>query len=88
MANIAVHGFSNLSEKLVVALVHPDGGNLNWLGVANQDMHHFQLRNPPKLPKVPAPVPAPLLQPSAPIETTADPATPQPEGVPDPFPQP
>ena len=61
---------------------------LAWLGVVNQDMHHFQLRNPPKLPKVPAPVPLPLLQPSAPIETKADPATPQPEGVPDPFPQP
>lgn len=51
MANIAVHGFSNLNEKLVVALVHPQGGNLNWLGVVNQDMHHFQLRNPPKIPR-------------------------------------
>lgn len=66
MANIAVHGFSNLNEKLVVSLVHPQGANLAWLGVVNQDMHHFQLRSPPKLPKVPAPVPLPLPQPTAP----------------------
>ena len=33
MGNIAARGFSNLNEKLVVALVQPEGGNLSRLGV-------------------------------------------------------
>jgi len=64
MPNIAVHGFSNLNEKLVVALVHPEGGNLRWLGVHNQDMHHFELRTLPSIPKATITVPVP--QPSPP----------------------
>jgi hypothetical protein len=66
MGNIAVHGFSNLNEKLVVALVHPQGGNLIWLGVHNQDMHHFQLRSLPKIPKATITVPATVPKPSDP----------------------
>ena len=77
MPNIAVHGFSNLNEKLVVALVHPEGGNLRWLGVHNQDMHHFELRTIPPIPK--ATIPAPVPQPSTPPPPPA--VAPQPPGL-------
>ena len=84
MANIAVHGFSNLNEKLVVALVHPDGGNLRWLGVHNQDMHHFELLANPPIPKaaIPAAVPQPATPPPSPE------VAPQPQDVIDPLPAP
>ncbi|MEO7891574.1 MAG: DUF4157 domain-containing protein [Vicinamibacterales bacterium] len=76
MPNIAVHGFSNLNEKLVVALVHPEGGNLRWLGVHNQDMHHFELRGNPPIPKATIPPPAP----EASLTSTPPATAPQPEG--------
>jgi hypothetical protein len=82
MHNIAVHGFSNLNEKLVVALVHPDGGNLRWLGVHNQDMHHFELRANPPIPKATVQAPAPQPSPAAPA------VAPQPQGVINPSPEP
>jgi hypothetical protein len=85
MPNIAVHGFSNLNEKLVVSLTHPSGGNLLWLGVANQDMHHFQLRNPPKITKIPAPVPTPLPQPTTPPAPVAPTGAPPSGGIIDPW---
>ena len=84
MGNIAVHGFSNLNEKLVVALVHPQGGNLRWLGVHNQDMHHFELRSPPPIPK--ATITAPVPQPSPPPPPPA--VTPQSSDLLDPWSQP
>jgi hypothetical protein len=59
LANVAAQGFANLNEKLVTALVSPQGGNLRWLGVHNQDMHHFELKSPPALPKASAPAAAP-----------------------------
>jgi hypothetical protein len=83
MANIAVHGFSNLNEKLVVALVHQEGGNLRWLGVHNQDMHHFELRSLPTIPK--ATITAPVPDPSAPPPPPA--VAPQPPGVINPWPE-
>jgi hypothetical protein len=66
MPNIAARGFSNLNEKLVVALVHPEGGNLRWLGVHNQDMHHFELRALPKIPKATISTPVPEASPPPP----------------------
>ena len=54
MSNIAAQGFSNLSSKLITALTVSHGGNLKWLGVHNQDMHHFELKVKPPLPKASA----------------------------------
>lgn len=51
--NVAARGFMNLSPKLITALISPQGGNLKWLGVHNQDMHHFELKTYPSLPKAP-----------------------------------
>jgi hypothetical protein len=45
---IAVHGFLNLPDELVTALIHSDGGNLNWLGKQEKgakDFMHFQLKD-------------------------------------------
>ncbi|MEM7369799.1 MAG: hypothetical protein AAF587_14440 [Bacteroidota bacterium] len=53
--NIAAQGVTNLNTKLITALVSPEGGNLKWLGVANHDMHHFELKDEPVLPKAQAP---------------------------------
>jgi hypothetical protein len=61
---------------------NPAGGNLHWLGVHNHDMHHFELRANPPIPKatIQPPVPEPSPQPSA--------AEPQPSGLIDPWPAP
>ncbi len=53
MSQIAAHGFFNLNPKLVTALTLQEGSNLKWLGVSNQDMHHFELKVMPTLPKAP-----------------------------------
>ncbi|MGB5952206.1 MAG: hypothetical protein WBG57_06765, partial [Ornithinimicrobium sp.] len=49
LAKAAVQGFANLAPELVSALTSPAGGDLKWLGVHNQDMHHFELKNRPAL---------------------------------------
>ena len=55
LANVVAHGFTNLPPKLITALTSPQGGNLKWLGVHNQDMHHFELKTRPDLPKATPP---------------------------------
>jgi hypothetical protein len=55
MHNLAARGFANLSSELVTALSSGQGGNLRWLGVHNQDMHHFELKSSPPLPRAAAP---------------------------------
>ena len=39
----------NLPSILVGALAGSDGGNLRWLGTANQDFMHFELMTRPAL---------------------------------------
>ncbi len=46
---VAAHGFMNLPSLLVGALAGSDGGNLRWLGTANQDFMHFELMPRPRL---------------------------------------
>ncbi len=45
LGSMAVYGFVNQNPKVVTALMNSQGGNLDWLGVKNNDMHHFQLKN-------------------------------------------
>jgi hypothetical protein len=47
--SVAAHGFMNLPALLVGALAGSDGGNLRWLGTANQDFMHFELMTRPAL---------------------------------------
>ena len=46
---VAAHGFMTLPSILVGALAGSDGGNLRWLGTANQDFMHFELMTRPAL---------------------------------------
>jgi hypothetical protein len=53
--HIAAHGFINLRPELITALVSSDGGGLSWLGAVEKDTKdfmHFELSQPPALPKV------------------------------------
>ncbi len=53
--HIAAHGFINLRPELITALVSSDGGGLSWLGAVEKDTKdfmHFELNQPPALPKV------------------------------------
>jgi len=46
---VAAQGFMTLPSILVGALAGSDGGNLRWLGTANQDFMHFELMTRPAL---------------------------------------